>query len=327
MNENHWSNIAEAGAVSGIRFLLAVYRRLGRLPFRVCLYPVILYYFLFRKSSREASLEYLQHMRAEGRLPSHRSLLFQSYRHFMNFGESMLDKLAVWQGDISLDALEFHNHEVFDNLARQGKGCVMVGSHLGNLEICRALAKRNTNVTFNVLMHTAHATRFNAMLTRANSKAHVNVIQVSDISPATAIILQQKIEAGEFLVVAGDRSPISGQSNASEVSFLGELCHLPQGPFILASILRCPVLTIFCLRRETEEKPFLICTSTILRIVFYCHAKNGRRRYSKPCSDGRIYWPITAKKRRCNGSTFTRSGTARVPTPTVRKALTNDHVR
>ncbi len=57
----------------------------------------------------------------------------------MNFGESMLDKLAVWQGDISLDALEFHNHEVFANLVRQGKGCVMVGSHLGNLEICRAL--------------------------------------------------------------------------------------------------------------------------------------------------------------------------------------------
>lgn len=256
MSDNHWSNIAEAGAVSGIRFLLTVYRRLGRLPFRICLYPVILYYFLFRKPSREASLEYLQHMRAEGRLTSSRPLLLQSYRHFMNFGESMLDKLAVWQGDISLDALEFHNHEAFDNLAREGKGCVMVGSHLGNLEICRALAKRNTNVTFNVLMHTAHATRFNAMLTRANSKAHVNVIQVSDISPATAIVLQQKIEAGEFLVVAGDRSPISGQGNASEVSFLGELCHLPQGPFILASILRCPVLTIFCLRREAEKKPF-----------------------------------------------------------------------
>jgi len=256
VKDKHWSHIAEAGAISGIRFLFAVYRWFGLLPFTVCLYPVILYYFLFRKPAREASLEYLWHMREQGRLQSRRSLFFQSYRHFINFGESMLDKLAVWQGDISLDALEFHNHEVFDNLVRQGRGCVMLGSHLGNLEICRALAKRNTNVTFNVLMHTAHAIRFNKMLIRANSEAHVNVIQVSSISPATAIVLQQKIEAGEFLVIAGDRSPASGQGNVSEVSFLGELCCMPQGPFILAAILRCPVLTIFCLRREDHGKPF-----------------------------------------------------------------------
>lgn len=252
----HWSSMAETGAVSGMRFMFAVYRWFGRLPFRVCLYPVILYYFLFHKPARDASLEYLRHMRDEGRLSSNRSLFWQSYRHFMNFGESILDKLAVWQGDISLEALDFHNHEVFDALVRQGKGCVMIGSHLGNLEICRALAKRNTNVTFNVLMHTAHATRFNAMLSRVSSEAHVNVIQVSEVSPATAIILQQKIDAGEFLVIAGDRTPVSGEGNTSEVSFLGELCEMPQGPFILAAILRCPVLTIFCLRRERGGKPF-----------------------------------------------------------------------
>lgn len=256
MRADHWSTVTEAGAVSGIRFMFAIYRWLGRLPFRICLYPVILYYFLFQTSARRASLEYLRHMRAQNRLNSDQAILLQSYRHFMNFGETILDKLAVWQGDISLDSLAFHNHEVFDDLVRQGRGCVMVGSHLGNLEICRALAKRNVNVTVNVLMHTAHATRFNEMLARANEEAHLNVIQVSEISPATAILLQQKIDAGEFLVIAGDRTPVSGQGNTTEVSFLGERCQMPQGPFVLASILRCPVLTIFCLRREHGGKPF-----------------------------------------------------------------------
>jgi predicted LPLAT superfamily acyltransferase len=256
MKPRHWSTVTEAGAISGIRFMFAIYRWLGRLPFRIVLYPVILYYFLFRGAARRASLEYLRHVRADNRLTSQQPLLLQSYRHFMNFGESILDKLAVWQGDISLDSLAFHNHEVFDDLMHQGRGCIMVGSHLGNLEICRALAKRNVNVTVNVLMHTAHATRFNEMLARANSEAHLNVIQVSEISPATAILLQQKIDAGELLVIAGDRTPVSGQGNVSEVSFLGERCDMPQGPFVLASILRCPVLTIFCLRRERGGKPF-----------------------------------------------------------------------
>lgn len=256
MKPRHWSTVTEAGAISGIRFMFAIYRWLGRLPFRIVLYPVILYYFLFRGAARRASLEYLRHVRADNRLTSQQPLLLQSYRHFMNFGESILDKLAVWQGDISLDSLAFHNHEVFDDLMHQGRGGIMVGSHLGNLEICRALAKRNVNVTVNVLMHTAHATRFNEMLARANSEAHLNVIQVSEISPATAILLQQKIDAGELLVIAGDRTPVSGQGNVNEVSFLGERCDMPQGPFVLASILRCPVLTIFCLRRERGGKPF-----------------------------------------------------------------------
>ncbi|GHD48073.1 Predicted acyltransferase, LPLAT superfamily [Marinobacter persicus] len=256
MKARHWSTVSEAGAVSGIRFMFGIYRWFGRLPFRICLYPVILYYFLFKKTARDASLEYLRHMRADYRLRDDQPLLLQSYRHFMNFGECILDKLAVWQGDISLDSLAFHNHEVFDDLVSRGQGCVMVGSHLGNLEICRALAKRNVSVTINVLMHTAHATRFNEMLSRANSEAHVNVIQVSEISPATAILLKQKIDDGEFLVIAGDRTPVSGQGNVTEVSFLGERCYMPQGPFVLASILRCPVLSIFCLRRERGGKPF-----------------------------------------------------------------------
>ena len=256
MSARHWSTVSEAGAVSGIRFMFSIYRWFGRLPFRICLYPVILYYFLFQKSARHASLDYLRHMREDNRLTTEKPLLLQSYRHFMNFGECILDKLAVWQGDIALDSLAFHNHEVFDEMVERGQGCVMVGSHLGNLEICRALAKRNVDVTVNVLMHTAHATRFNEMLSRANSEAHVNVIQVSEINPATAILLKQKIDNGEFLVIAGDRTPVSGQGNVTEVSFLGEPCFMPQGPFVLASILRCPVLSIFCLRRERGGKPF-----------------------------------------------------------------------
>lgn len=256
MTDNHWSNMAEAGAVSGIRFMFWVYRWFGRLPFRICLFPVILYFFLFRRSAREASLNYLEHLRDSGRFTPSAPLLWHSYQHFLNFGESMLDKLAVWQGDIAIDSLEFHNHEVFDELVREGRGAVMMGSHLGNLEICRALSRRHTGVTFNVLMHTAHATRFNAMLTRANSAAHVNVIQVSEVSPNTAIVLQQKIDAGEFLVIAGDRTPVSGPANTAEAEFLGETCELPQGPFVLASILRCPVLTLFCLRRGRRGQPF-----------------------------------------------------------------------
>lgn len=255
MTQLHWASIGEAGARWGLRFMFGVYRWLGRLPFRVCLYPVILYYFLMHRGARQASRQYLRHLDQQGLLSGGRSLASHSYRHFLNFGESMLDKLAVWQGDITLDDIRFVGHQAFDELAGSGRGGLLIGSHLGNLEICRALAQRNTGMTFNVLMHTAHATRFNEMLRQVSGDSHVNILQVSDINPATAIVLQQKLDAGEFLVIAGDRTPVSGEGNTSEASFLGESARFPIGPFILASVLRCPVLSIFCLRQEQDGKP------------------------------------------------------------------------
>lgn len=238
-----------------MKILFAVYRWLGRPPFRLCLYPVILYFFLFRRAARQASMLYLTRLQQAGLHSPGGNLLWQSYLHFVSFGESLLDKLAVWQGDIGLDDLTFHNYEAFDRLAAAGRGGLIIGSHLGNLEICRALVYRRRSHTINVLMHTAHAQKFNNMLKQAGSSSQVNIIQVSEVNPATAILLQQKISAGEFLVIAGDRTPISSLKNTCRVNFLGHDCRLPQGPYILAAILKCPVLSVFCLRQKNSAKP------------------------------------------------------------------------
>lgn len=256
MDAKHWSIVKEAGALGGLRFMFGVYQCFGRLPFRICLYPVILYFFAFRRDARRASLEYLKRMKETGllgRSQQHRLIL--SFRHFMSFGDSLLDKLSVWQDDIALKDIRFHNHELLDALASNGRGAVIVGSHLGNLEVCRALAQKNTSIKFNVLMHTGYASKFNEMLKRAGSESQVNIIQVTEVNPATAIILQQKVEKGEFLVIAGDRTPVSGPKNTSRVEFLGQPSDFPHGPFILAAILKCPVFTMFCLRQENVRKP------------------------------------------------------------------------
>ncbi len=254
-NSQHWAQVGEAGATAGMKFLFWVYRWLGRIPFRIALFPVILYFFAGRRSAREASLQYLQYLQDADHYQPHHGRLYDSFRHFLSFGESLLDKLAVWQGDIGLDAIRFHGHECVDRLAREGRGALMIGSHLGNLEICRALAQRNTNLTMNVLMHTAHAAKFNSMLKKAGSNSQMNIIQVTEMGPATAMMLQEKLDRGEFIVIAGDRIPVSGGKNTTRANFLGHPCDFPSGPFILASILRCPMLSIFCLRDTSSRKP------------------------------------------------------------------------
>jgi len=252
MSKPHWSQLQEAGALGGLRFMFTIYRYLGRLPFYLVLYPVILYFFLFRSASRRASLEYLQQCRLAGKQEQSRHLLWLSFRQFLNFGESILDKLAGWQGDIRLDDVFFHPSPEFDKVYQQKIGAVIIGSHLGNLEVCRALCLQKPNTKINVLMHTKHAGKFNEMLKQAGSESQINIIQVSDVSPATAMMLNDKLTLGEYIVIAGDRTPVSGEGNVSQAQFLGRLAEFPQGPFILAAILKCPVYTMFCLRTPKQ---------------------------------------------------------------------------
>ena len=42
----HWAEIGESTSVGGILLLCAVHRWLGRWPFRVCVYPVVLVHWL-----------------------------------------------------------------------------------------------------------------------------------------------------------------------------------------------------------------------------------------------------------------------------------------
>lgn len=250
----HWSQLQEAGAQSGIRIMFAIYRIFGRIPFRLLLFPVVLYFYFGRTAARKASHDYLRKAQQQGLIHHTTTVWWLGYRHFVNFGESLLDKLAVWVNDIRLDDIDFHNRVAIERIIDTGRGGLIIGSHLGNLEVCRALAMQKPDVRMNVFVHTEHATTFNAMLKKAGSESQVNLLPISSINPATATLLHDKIEAGEFIVIAGDRTPPSGNTHTAVVDFLGASAKLPYGPYILASILKCPVLTLFCLRKEQSGR-------------------------------------------------------------------------
>jgi predicted LPLAT superfamily acyltransferase len=50
------------------------------------------------------------------------------------------------------------------------------------------------------------------------------------------------------VVIAGDRTPVGGHGRVSRVPFFGRPAPLPQGPWVLAALLGCPVRLLFCLR-------------------------------------------------------------------------------
>jgi predicted LPLAT superfamily acyltransferase len=151
-------------------------------------------------------------------------------------------------GDIKVADLEIHNQAELDRVIDDKQGVLVIASHLGNIEICRALSDRHGQVKMTVFAHTKHAVHFNALLAQYNPKAAIDVVEVDDMGPATAVDLQERLAGGEWVVIAGDRTPVSGQKRRSLLPFLGQEAPFSQGPILLAHLLQCPVYAMTCLR-------------------------------------------------------------------------------
>lgn len=245
----HWSRIAERGSVLGMRGLLTVYRLFGRGVFTVVLYPVIAYFYVTGRRARRASAAYLARIRSTAQrrgLPPPAGL--GVFRHMLSFGQATMDKVAVWAGATGPDAIRFSDPAYAATVRREGRGGLFIGSHLGNLEVCRAFGQKIDRLPIHALVFSRHAEKFNQILGEASPEAMVSLIQVDALGPDVVIRLQERIEAGEFVAVVGDRTAVGNETRSVVVDFLGAPAAFPEGPFVIASLLRCPVYLLFCLK-------------------------------------------------------------------------------
>jgi predicted LPLAT superfamily acyltransferase len=248
----HWSRTPERGSLLGLRIMLASYRLLGRRGFKALLYPVIGYFWLTGRRQRAASEQYLARLEAFAAandipLPAEPR---SSFYHLLRFGEAALDKLAGWRGDIAPEQVELVGREHQEAALASGRGLLLLGSHLGDLELCRALGTQAGQVRINALVFTRHAARFNALLKQINPGSGLNLIQVQEMGADTAILLKEKIEAGEWVVIVGDRTSVTREKRVVWADFLGAPAPFPLGPFALASVLACPVYLMFGLKEQ-----------------------------------------------------------------------------
>lgn len=246
----HWAQMQEWSLLWGMRLLFGVYRLCGRRVLQCCLYPVVSYYWLLNRTARLASSDYLQRIAACQ--PASQSL--SSYQHFISFANAIIDKLAAWSGGIALEDVEYLGREHLLADLEQGRGTVLFASHLGNLEVCRVIATADPTIKINVLVHTKHAQKFNQLLNRYNPASGLNLLQVTEMNAATAMLLAEKIDNGELVIIAADRTPVGNQQRVSRVEFLGASALLPQGPFILAALLKCPVYSLFCFKQQDKHR-------------------------------------------------------------------------
>ena len=241
----HWADIGESTFVLGIVLLFWIHRLFGRRLFRIVLWPVVFAHWVARPLVRNASLDYLRRIeRATGAI-GHPPGALDSLRHVNLFAESLLDKLLAVSGRYRPDVLRLHGNESIDSAAPGRRGGVIVTAHMGCLELVRAIAERRSDVRLNILVHTRHAQRFNRLLERLNPASDLNFIETTEVDPGTAVMLDAKVAAGEYVVIAGDRVPVK-LSQTVDADFLGQKAPFPTGPYVLASLFKCPLYLLTC---------------------------------------------------------------------------------
>lgn len=246
----HWSQIRESTCVWGIWTLYALYRLCGRTLFRAVLYPVVTYYWLARPAARRASLDYLRRVQAATGAVTPPAVvpgLRHSLRHLFSFADTLLDKLLSIGGSYPYGNARREGEDVLLAQIASGKGGIIVTAHMGCLELCRVLASQREGMRLTVLVHTAHAAQFNRILQRLNPDSGMQLFQVDSISPGSAMQLAEKVRAGEFIAIAGDRVPVHG-GRAVSAPFLGTPARFPVGPYVLAALLECPLYAMGCVR-------------------------------------------------------------------------------
>jgi predicted LPLAT superfamily acyltransferase len=251
----HWSGIRERGAYWGLRIMAAAYRVTGRWGCMAALLPIALYFHLTGAEQRRASRLFLRRAyvaSGKGREPG----WLDGLRHSLGFAGKAVDTFAAWVDGLDETAFEVMDKAEIRRVTASGRGIVLIVSHLGNAELSRATLDPATRDRITLLVHTRHAENYARLLRRFRPDAAFNTLQVTEVTPATIMALKETVEQGSWVAIAGDRTPVQGGERTSRARFLDHDAAFPQGPYIIAHLLGCPVYLMFCLREGGRHRVY-----------------------------------------------------------------------
>ena len=262
--EMGWREIKEVkSSPRGISFLLWVHDHLGMGFCRASVAVIVFFFWATHPLHRKYSAIYIKHYRnyvsnlgKEGKLPpdAYRGRV-TTFGNILTYANGLMNRVFAWSGRLTIDDIRSDDRAHERMLEAAEHGAFIIGSHIGNMEMLRAMNDHLTKKKLNVLMMSSAYREFGEYLKSLNSDYGLNVIEIDDISPATddeaekarafsgtiavGMQLEEKVRNGEWVVILGDRV-IDRKTRYVEADFLGERARFPDGPWIMASMLDVP---------------------------------------------------------------------------------------
>jgi predicted LPLAT superfamily acyltransferase len=233
-----WVDRPERSNMLALRVITWVALVLGRPAARLLLYPICLYFLVFSIRARSASSEYLS------RVLGRKAGLADSFRHYHTFASILLDRVFLLNDQFSRFDVRVHGAEIIDEMVAGGKGCVLLGAHLGSFEIVR-FAGRTRGLKVSMVMYEENARKVGAVLEAINPDLQTEIIPLGRVD--SILKVEAALARGEVVGMLADRT-LKGGGMVS-CGFLGEQARFPTGPMRVAAMLKRPMALMFGLYR------------------------------------------------------------------------------
>lgn len=232
-----WLEQRERGNLAAMRLITWITRALGHRVGHALLLPICAYFFAFAPRARQASRAYLRRVLAA---PVGSA---QVFRHFHVFASTLLDRIEMLSRGSARFDIQVHGLDAVEEFLAQGRGCLLLGSHLGSVEILRAFGERHQKLAINLVMHEGNARSTSRWLRQMAPELAGRIIAPSEAGALLRV--RECLARGEIVAMLGDR-PFGGE-RTTRCEFLGEDARFPSGPMLTAAVLGVPVVAFFCL--------------------------------------------------------------------------------
>ena len=177
---------------------------------------------------------------------------WMTYRNHCAFSEVVVDRFAMYAGKRFKITME--GDEQWEELSKSESGFVQLSSHIGNYEIAGySLSAKDKR--FNALVFGGEKESVMANRSRLFRENNIRMVPMqADMSHL--FVIDSAISNGEILSMPADR--IFGSQKDFRITFLGEEAKFPQGPFIMASVRRVPMLFVAVMKVGTKHYHLII---------------------------------------------------------------------
>ena len=231
--KTEWVRRPERSRTWVIRLMAWIALTTGRSFARLFLYPISLYFLLSAGEASAASGQYLQ------KVFGHPPTRMQRFRHIYCFAATILDRVFLLNGRFDQFEVRVHVDEAVQALIGEGRGCILLGAHLGSFEIARAYAHERQGPAATMVMYEENAKKLNEVLNAINPDLEQRVIGLGKVD--SMLRVEQALQRGEFIGILADRG--LGDGGRSMVcDFLGQPAKFYTGPLRMAYLLKVPVL-------------------------------------------------------------------------------------
>ncbi len=232
----HWASQGERGSVFAMKLISWIAFTFGRNVSRLLLYPICLYFMLLVRRSTRASRQYLA--RALGRPPTWHDV----FRHYHTFASVLLDRAFVLAGRNPDLVVEGERLDLVEQLADSGRGCLLLGAHMGSFDVTRRSAHVRRRLVINMLMYEDNAQKLSTVIDSLGGRDRMKVIPIGTVD--SLIRAKDCLDRGEWVGILADRAV--DNDRLVRVPFLGGEALFSTGPFLIASALKVPVVMFVC---------------------------------------------------------------------------------